>query len=156
MDETRKSRPAGEPAQAGVPARKRRQAAGDRRRRTSRGDVPPVLTARGIEDFSVDEAVAAATESKAYAVRTSSSASRTATRARCSTRSMRFSPAPRRTTSSALRNLLEQREDAARKVKYDQADDELADDWREGGYPYKHLMSRKSYERRSTSCRSNC
>ena len=25
-------------------------------------------------------------------------------------------------------------------------DDELADDWREGGYPYKHLMLRKNYE----------
>jgi len=26
------------------------------------------------------------------------------------------------------------------------ADDELADDWRTGGYPYKHLLSRRSYE----------
>lgn len=25
-------------------------------------------------------------------------------------------------------------------------DDELADDWRDGGYPYKHLMRRSSYE----------
>ena len=25
-------------------------------------------------------------------------------------------------------------------------DDELADDWRDGGYPYKHLMLRKNYE----------
>ena len=27
------------------------------------------------------------------------------------------------------------------------ADDELADDWRTGGYPYKYLLTRKSYER---------
>jgi polyphosphate kinase 2 len=26
-------------------------------------------------------------------------------------------------------------------------DDELADDWRQGGYPYRNLLSRKSYER---------
>ncbi len=26
------------------------------------------------------------------------------------------------------------------------ADEELAEDWRTGGYPYKNLMSRKSYE----------
>lgn len=26
-------------------------------------------------------------------------------------------------------------------------DDELADDWRDGGYPYKNLMSRKNYEK---------
>jgi polyphosphate kinase 2 len=48
----------------------------------------------------------------------------------------------------SLRNLLSQREDAARKVRRDKADGELADDWRQGGYPYKHLMSRRSYERR--------
>ena len=47
----------------------------------------------------------------------------------------------------ALRNLLSQREDAARKVQRDTADGELAPDWRDGGYPYKNLMSRKNYER---------
>jgi polyphosphate kinase len=30
-------------------------------------------------------------------------------------------------------------------------DDELADDWREGGYPYRNLMQRKSYERQKYS-----
>ena len=25
-------------------------------------------------------------------------------------------------------------------------DSELADDWRDGGYPYRNLMSRKTYE----------
>ena len=35
-------------------------------------------------------------------------------------------------------------------------DDELAADWRDGGYPYRHLMRRSTYERRNTSCRSNC
>ena len=29
----------------------------------------------------------------------------------------------------------------------DRQDEELAEDWREGGYPYKHLMMRKNYER---------
>lgn len=28
-----------------------------------------------------------------------------------------------------------------------QSDDTLASDWRQGGYPYKHLMSRKNYEK---------
>ncbi len=27
------------------------------------------------------------------------------------------------------------------------ADDELASDWRDGGYPYKNLLSRRSYEK---------
>ena len=30
-------------------------------------------------------------------------------------------------------------------------DDQLADDWREGGYPYRNLMQRKSYERQKYS-----
>jgi len=30
-------------------------------------------------------------------------------------------------------------------------DDELAEDWREGGYPYKNLMSRRTYEKQKYS-----
>jgi polyphosphate kinase 2 len=151
MDETKQNRPAIEPATAAAPANRRRKARSAvprGKRRAARGDVPPVLTARGIEDFSVSEAVDAATESKAYAVRDILSRAAQAD--------------PRGLVDSfdailagaapddivALRNLLSQREDAARKVQRDQADGELADDWREGGYPYKHLMSRRSYERK--------
>jgi hypothetical protein len=28
--------------------------------------------------------------------------------------------------------------------------------WREGGYPYRNLMSRKAYEKQKYRCRSNC
>jgi polyphosphate kinase 2 len=43
----------------------------------------------------------------------------------------------------ALKDALLQRE-----VPADQRpDDELAPDWREGGYPYRHLMTRKNYEK---------
>ena len=35
-------------------------------------------------------------------------------------------------------------------------DDELAVDWREGIYPYRHRMLRRNYESRSTRCRSSC
>ena len=55
MDETKRTRPAQEPAEAPV-ARKRRKtrnAVPRGKRRAARGDVPPVLTERGIEDFSV-------------------------------------------------------------------------------------------------------
>jgi polyphosphate kinase 2 len=36
--------------------------------------------------------------------------------------------------------------DAAKPTKPANPDDELAPDWRQGGYPYKNLMSRKRYE----------
>jgi len=151
MDETKQNRPAIEPATAPAAANKRhkaRSAVPRGKRRASRGDVPPVLTARGIEDFSVSEAVDAATESKAYAVQDIlSRAAQVDPRGLVeSFDAILAGAAP--DDIVALRNLLSQREDAARKVQRDQADGELAEDWREGGYPYKHLMSRRSYERK--------
>ena len=150
MDETKRTRPTQEPAEA-AGARKRRttrNAVPRGKRRAARGDVPPVLTERGIEEFSVHEAVDAATESKAYAVRDI-----LARAAHGDPRGLIDSFDAILAGASpddvvALRNLLEQREDSARKVKVEQADGELAEDWREGGYPYKHLMSRRSYERK--------
>ncbi len=45
-----------------------------------------------------------------------------------------------------MRAVLKEQQALARQLPVD-ADDELADDWRTGGYPYKNLMSRKTYER---------
>jgi polyphosphate kinase 2 len=47
----------------------------------------------------------------------------------------------------ALKALLTKHERAARGTRRDRADVELANDWRDGGYPYKNLMSRRNYER---------
>jgi polyphosphate kinase 2 len=44
----------------------------------------------------------------------------------------------------ALKTLLLQRSPEKLPIS---PDDELADDWRKGGYPYKNLMSRKNYEK---------
>jgi polyphosphate kinase 2 len=149
MDDTDQSRPDSRPAQPTAPDRKRRRPARKRdARAAARGDIAPRLTARGIEEFSVSEAVDAATESKAYAVQD------------ILARAAKGDPSGMIESFDAilagaspddviaLRNLLSQREEAARKVRRDKADGELADDWRQGGYPYKHLMSRRSYERR--------
>jgi polyphosphate kinase 2 len=147
MDDTKRNRPAQEPAQAAAPARKRRTRPADKRR-AARGDVAPRLTASGIEDFTVSEAVDAATESKAYAVQDilSRAAQGDPSGLIDSFDAILAGAAP--DDIVALRNLLSQREDSARRVRHDQADGELADDWRDGGYPYKHLMSRRSYERK--------
>jgi len=150
MDDTKQTRPAPEPAQATAPARKRRKASGGARdeRRAARGDVAPRLTARGIEDFTVSEAVDAAHESKAHAVRDIlSRAAQGDPRGLIDSFDAILAGASPDDVM-ALRNLLSQREEGARKVQHDKADGELADDWRQGGYPYKHLMSRRSYERK--------
>ena len=151
MDDTKQTRPATEPAQATAPARKRRKASGgtrDDKRRAARGDVAPRLTARGIEDFTVSEAVDAAHESKAYAVQDIlSRAAQGDPRGLIDSFDAILAGASPDDVM-ALRNLLSQREEGARKVQHDKADGELADDWRQGGYPYKHLMARRSYERK--------
>lgn len=46
----------------------------------------------------------------------------------------------------ALKDLFVEQELDKRTKPVCKKDDELADDWRDGGYPYKNRMSRKSYE----------
>jgi polyphosphate kinase 2 len=151
MDQNRTDRRTGAPESVTARPKKRRNSRsaipGDRRRAAG-GDVPPVLTSRGIEEFAVHEATDAANESKAWAVQDIlARASRGDPGGLIdSFEAILSGAAPDDVV--ALRNLLEQHEDAASKVKKDRADGELAEDWREGGYPYKHLMSRRSYERR--------
>jgi polyphosphate kinase 2 len=48
--------------------------------------------------------------------------------------------------AAMLRRVLQKGSDASSEVLRSSADKELADDWRDGGYPYKNLLSRKSYE----------
>jgi len=116
-------------------------------RRARRGDVSPDLTKGGIEVHAVSEAEAAAVESKAHAVRD------------ILARTARTEPSTLAETFEALlagaapddvlklRELMARHEDEARHQKHLGEDGELADDWREGGYPYKNLMSRRTYER---------
>ena len=148
MDDSRRDKPVTDPAGPVVTRRKRRAVRRSGVRPAAKGDVAPSLTERGIADFSVAESVAAATESKAYAIRDI-----LGREARGDSRALAESFEAILAGASpddvvALRNLLSQQDEAARRIKHDRVDGELADDWREGGYPYKHLMSRRSYERR--------
>ena len=120
---------------------------GTRARRTSSGDVSPALSAKGIEDFSVSERVLAANESKAMAVKDIlMRAARTDSATLIeSFESILAGAAPDDVV--ALKALLTKYEKAATGSRRDRADVELAADWRDGGYPYKNLMSRRNYER---------
>ena len=99
------------------------------------GDTAPTLTAAGIERFTVGEAVSAAQEAELAAVEAIGGAA-----------------------SDGLLSILEgaSPDDAARlrealllpvkdKVSHRTRDD-LAEDWRRGGYPYKYKMLRRDYE----------
>jgi polyphosphate kinase len=118
-----------------------------KQRKTSEGDIPPVLTEAAIESFEVAQAIDAAELSKTTAVldivnnvKTGDAETLAQT---LETVLAGISPSEAMKLRHAL---LEQIHPVASKIKSD-PDDVLADDWREGGYPYKNLMSRKNYEK---------
>jgi polyphosphate kinase 2 len=119
----------------------------DRARQVVEGDTAPELDSERIESYVVDESMSAAQESKIEAVHDIIN---------------RAPPHDVRALAHSLRSIIEgaSADDAAilrtaltpssqtqAEPQVIDPDAELADDWREGGYPYKNLLSRKSYER---------
>ncbi|HWS11758.1 MAG TPA: polyphosphate kinase 2 [Rhodocyclaceae bacterium] len=134
--------PKPEPAAVAAP-RKRNP----RPRPAAAGDIAPVSTPEGIEEFAVGEAVAAAQESKIVAVRDilGGVAQSDVTSLAKTLEAILAGASPE--DAAVLRNaLLKETEPAAPRLPV-APDEELAEDWREGGYPYKNLMSRKNYEK---------
>jgi len=132
--------PASEPAAAPPPLRRRVRAKAEpaaapqrppgaaRPRRASSGDIGPITTPEAIESHAVGESVAAAQEAQANA--------------------LEDILAGRSPVDAALlmRAALKEQQALARQLSTN-ADEELADDWRTGGYPYRNLMARRTYER---------
>jgi polyphosphate kinase 2 len=119
-------------------------------RPTQAGDVATSLTQEGIEAFEINQALDAAHHSKIVAV----------------TDILKAKGGDVLSAASALEAILEGaspddvellRDTFLRKTQGNREiivpkllvkpDDELSDDWRTGGYPYKNLMSRKNYEK---------
>ena len=148
MDEAGSGRPAAVVAGGQVKKSKRsRKPARKVVRRVAKGDVPPRLSAAGIAEYSISESVSAANESKAHAVRDILSHA-----AKSDGKGMAESFEAILAGASpddvlAIRNLLMRHEEEATHHRRQKADTELADDWREGSYPYRNLMSRRNYER---------
>ena len=115
-------------------------------RTVSTGDVPPKLTRAGIESFTVDQAVSAAYGAKSAALQGILAS---------------IEPGDTDALGKALAVILDQaspdeaailraelmRHPVLTKKGASHPDDELSDDWRNGGYPYRNLLSRKSYEK---------
>jgi len=113
-----------------------------RQRKVTSGDIPPEISTQGIETFSVGEGVAAARESKAAAVRdiVNNMAHGNIGKLAESLEAIMAGASP--DDAAALRNAL-----FRIKPVGNHPDEELAEGWREGVYPYKNLLSRKNYER---------
>jgi len=119
-----------------------------RARSVSKGDIPPKNTSQGIENFSVNEKISAARDSKSVAVQ--DIINRIATGVDITTLPEALqaildgaSPDDAAALSKAIANMpnIENSKVSAH------ADDALARDWRNGAYPYKNLLSRRSYEK---------
>lgn len=116
-------------------------------RRVASGDTPPNDNAQGIESFSVSEKIAAARESKAAAVQDIINRISTGTDITTLPEALQAilegaSPDDAAALSKAIANMPNIESTNARA----HADDALAKDWRNGAYPYKNLLSRRSYE----------
>lgn len=116
-------------------------------RQAASGDVAPESDAQGFETFAVNETVSAARESKSTAVldiidRISSGKDKADLPSALETIMAGASPDDALALGKAISNL---RNSSTQKSR-EQSDNALAKDWREGAYPYKNLLSRKSYE----------
>ena len=115
-------------------------------RLAQKGDIAPAVSAEDVERFVVSETTEAAQEAKIAAVR---DIVRTApphdsnTLAKILAAIMDGASAD---DAEAIRNALLRRPLPSNNGG-PQPDDLLSNTWREGGYPYKHLMSRKAYEK---------
>ena len=112
-------------------------------RRPASGDVAPSRTAKGIKDFVVKDRSDAARDSKMEAVRDIISHSRPGEGARLAQGLKAVVEGASPDDIEALKQALLEREVAAS----EHPDEELAPGWREGGYPYRHLMTRRNYEK---------
>lgn len=116
-------------------------------RKAASGDVPPDTSKLGIEKFSIGEKIAAARESKSTAVqdiinRISNSADKASLPEALQIILAGASP----DDVAALSKAIDDIKNVAWQKNNQHVDQVLADGWREGAYPYKNLLSRKSYE----------
>lgn len=122
---------------------------GKRGRRKSRavnsGDTAPVLTPRSIERHVVQQSIEAAQNSKTEALESLIDKPFTTDIAALahSLRSIIEGASP--DDAAMIRDALFS--DTSYEPPVSNPDTELSDDWRDGGYPYKNLLSRKTYER---------
>lgn len=114
----------------------------------SQGDISPNNSTIGIENFSISEKVVAARESKSAAVQDIINRITTGIDITTLPEALQAildgaSPDDAAALSKAIANMPNIENSQVRA----HADEALARDWRNGAYPYKNLLSRRSYEK---------
>jgi polyphosphate kinase 2 len=110
------------------------------------GDTPPRLTAVAIEQYAVGEAIDGAQEAKIAAVRDILNKIPGGDRNEMLAAFEAILAGASPDDAAALREALMAQRAASAGVVIT-PDEELSSDWRQGGYPYRNLLSRKTYER---------
>ena len=130
------------------PSATKKPARSPRPRRTTAGDTAPSLQLRQIEQYAVQENTDAAQLATSVAMKDIlAKIPQGDTETQLKTLEL-FMAGLSSDDAVSLRNALLSQENALPFNKQPvHPDDELAIDWRNGGYPYKNLMSRGNYER---------
>ncbi len=140
--------PAGEQAATPKKATARTRANSNGRvRRTASGDTAPSSTPEGIERHVISESVAAAQQAKVSAVREIISNVPPHDVDTLTKVMSAIMDGTSNDDAAVIRNALLQQPTTAKSASRVKADDALSPKWRNGGYPYKNLLSRKTYER---------
>lgn len=116
-------------------------------RSVAKGDIAPNITASGIERFTVSEMTQAAREAKINAVRDIITGVPPHDVGTLTEVLQTIMDGTSSDDAAVLRNALMGKSSDTVSDGSVSPDDLLSDNWREGGYPYKNLMSRKSYEK---------
>ncbi|MCB1204489.1 MAG: polyphosphate kinase 2 [Verrucomicrobiae bacterium] len=125
----------------------KRAQTGSSPRQSRLGDTSPLLSLSGIREHEVSESTSSAREAKAAAVEDilSRNAGGRSDELLSAFEAILKGASP--DDVLALKNLFSKHVSLAKSAKRERSDFELSEEWREGGYPYKNLMSRRNYER---------
>ena len=113
-----------------------------RARRVAQGDTSPSLKPQALAAFAAREAEKAAEGAQLAAVQTVLESAKTGRDKAKALRALLDGASSDDLKAIKRRLLGEHKGDA----KVENPDEELADNWRDGGYPYKNLMLRRNYE----------
>jgi len=133
-----------------TPASRRRATraapAAERPRRARKGDTAPALTQAAVARHVQSEATQAAQGSQLAAVQDLVANADIPVRQRASALRALLEGASQDDRAMLRQALLSDAAKDAAPIGKGHPDDELAADWRDGGYPYRHLMRRSTYE----------
>jgi polyphosphate kinase 2 len=133
--------------QLGKKTKKKHSAKSKRTRNIELGDTSGATTSEGVEAFAVNESIDAARESKIVAIRDIVDKTPPHDIQTLAQTLEAIIDGASPDDATILRNALLRKASPGRPRTAPTPDEQLSPQWRDGGYPYRNLMSRKAYEK---------